>query len=203
LADALGYQFHGGHVTARPSLAYGDPLEYLMRSCHGCLHEERISIAGSVRMICALDKKHGKRCGAHLEKRPMTLDESNQIEELLTAWYDWQRGYFPQLGAGRVDPTCRGFAESDRHSTIDERTEAAERKAQKKRAEQVDLCVDALTWQQRAAIQTHMRNKAVGVQVWRNARFDIEQTHVLYQEAKFALLPALCRRGLLARKDAA
>ncbi|WP_260437217.1 hypothetical protein [Burkholderia sp. Bp9012] len=41
----------------------------------------------------------------------MTIDESNQIEELLGEWYDWQAGYVPSLGYGRIDPSCRGFSE--------------------------------------------------------------------------------------------
>ncbi|MFM0506673.1 hypothetical protein [Paraburkholderia sp. RL17-373-BIF-A] len=149
----------------------------------------------------------------------MTIDESNQVEELLTGWYGWQRGYSVNLGAGRVDPSCRGFDESDRFATIEERTDAAERKAQRKQAEQVDLCVDSLTWQQRAAIQTHMRQKdsgqimdariaalndGCGVAAWCNPRkFDLSFAHELYQEAKFALLPALRRRGLIKGEVAA
>jgi hypothetical protein len=194
-------------VKARPIGAYRDPLEAAIakqsRSCHACRHEEQISVAGTTRTACALDKKHGKRCGAYTEKKPMTLDESNQIEELLSGWYAWQASYTPNLGAGRVDPSCRGFAEKDRYMDIDERTEAADRRAHAKQAEQIELCVDALPWQQRAAIQTHMRNKVSGVQVWSNARLDVEQMHVLYQEAKFSLLPALRRRGLIKETAAA
>jgi hypothetical protein len=172
-----------------------------------------LCIAGAVRVVCAIGERHGKRCGAYMEKKAMTLDESNQIEELLTIWYQWQLGYFPDLGAGRVDPTCRGFAENDRHSTIEERTDAAERKAKKKTAEQVDLCVDALPWQQRAQIQIHMQwkiepqraaereaklNAECGASVWHiTARSGIADNHVIYQEAKFALLPALRRRSLI------
>lgn len=127
----------------------------------------------------------------------MTNDESNQIEEILSAWYEWQSGYTVNLGAGRVDPACRNFDESDRYATIEERTEAAERKAQRKQAELVDLCVDALSWQQRAAIQTHMKNKSCGVVVWSNMRLTLEEVHVLYQTAKESLLPLLGKRGMI------
>ncbi|WP_232448293.1 hypothetical protein [Burkholderia ubonensis] len=138
----------------------------------------------------------------------MTIDESNQIEELLGEWYDWQAGYAPGLGYGRVDPTCRGFSESDRAVTADERAEEADRKAAKRRAEQVDLCVDALTWQERAAIQRHMKgtavramNAACGAKVWSDPRkFDLSEAHAGYQSAKAALYPHLKRRGLLARE---
>lgn len=127
----------------------------------------------------------------------MTLDESLQIEEILSAWYEWQSGYSVNLGAGRVDPACRNFDESDRYATIEERTQEAERKSQRKQAELVDLCVDTLTWQQRAAIQTHMKNKFCGVVVWSNMRLTLEEVHVLYQTAKESLLPLLGKRGMI------
>lgn len=135
----------------------------------------------------------------------MTIDESNQIEELLGEWYDWQAGYAPSLGYGRVDPSCRGFSEDERTITADERSEEADRKAAKKRAEQVDVCVDALTWQERAAIQRHMKakrigamNRECGANVWSNPRgLDLSDAHASYQAAKEALYPRLMQRGLL------
>ncbi|KAB1593905.1 hypothetical protein C5O75_007730 [Burkholderia cepacia] len=135
----------------------------------------------------------------------MTIDESNQIEELLGEWYDWQAGYMPSLGYGRVDPSCRGFSEDERTITADERSEEADRKAAKKRAEQVDVCVDALTWQARAAIQRHMKakrigtmNDACGAKVWNNPRaLDLSDEHASYQSAKETLYPCVKVRGLL------
>ncbi|RQR68978.1 hypothetical protein DIE11_34170 [Burkholderia sp. Bp9012] len=135
----------------------------------------------------------------------MTIDESNQIEELLGEWYDWQAGYVPSLGYGRIDPSCRGFSEDERTVTSDERAEEADRKAAKKRAEQVDVCVDALTWQERAAIQRHMKAKRIGAmneacraKVWSNPRgLDLSDAHASYQAAKVALYPRVRARGLL------
>lgn len=132
----------------------------------------------------------------------MTIDESNQIEELLDEWYVWQA---PSLGYGRVDPSCRGFSEDERTLTADERSEEADRKSAKKRAEQVDVCVDALTWQERAAVQRHMKakrigavNEACGATVWSNPRgFDLTDTHARYQAAKLALYPRVKTRNLL------
>ncbi|MGU7780515.1 hypothetical protein [Burkholderia sp. PU8-34] len=135
----------------------------------------------------------------------MTIDESNQIEELLREWYAWQAGYVPSLGYGRIDPSCRGFSESDSTLTADERSEEADRKAAKKRAEQVDVCVDELTWQERAAIQRHMKGKRIGAmnetcgaKVWSNPRgLDVSEAHATYQAAKEALYPRVKARGLL------
>ncbi|RQZ60969.1 hypothetical protein [Burkholderia sp. Bp9004] len=139
----------------------------------------------------------------------MTIDESNQIEELLGEWYDWQAGYVPSLGYGRIDPSCRGFSEDERTLTSDERSEEADRKAAKKRAEQVDVCVDALTWQERAAIQRHMKakrigamNAACGATVWSNPRgLDLSDVHASYQAAKAQLYLHVERRGLLVKEQ--
>ncbi|MBN3747115.1 hypothetical protein LGM58_08490 [Burkholderia contaminans] len=137
----------------------------------------------------------------------MTIDESNQIEELLDEWYDWQAGYVPSLGYGRVDPSCRGFSESERALTADERSEEADRKAAKRRAELVDLCIDALPWQERAAIQRHMKaktvdamNRACAASVWHDSRIHGQRDmHELYQQAKRSICMPLRRRGMLSR----
>ncbi|WP_185715908.1 hypothetical protein [Burkholderia sp. Bp9004] len=89
--------------------------------------------------------------------------------------------------------------------TADERSEEADRKAAKKRAEQVDVCVDALTWQERAAIQRHMKAKRIGAMneacratVWGNPRgLELSDAHATYQAAKGALYPRVRARGLL------
>ncbi|WP_438391096.1 hypothetical protein [Caballeronia sp. DA-9] len=173
-------------------------------TCLGCGDLIRSRWGGVTKYLCnkAIQKASTewiemRRCKKYHLGAPMTRDESEQIEILLTDWYQWQAGYFPALGGGRVDPSCRNFAESDRHSDIEDRTDAAERRLKKKQAEQVDLCVDALIWQQRASIQTHMKNKLAGVEVWSNPRITFEEMHELYQDAKQALLPALRRRGMI------
>lgn len=133
----------------------------------------------------------------------MTQDESQQIEELLLAWYGWQASWAPALGAGRVDPSCREFQISKQWLDQDERRELEERAAAKRQAEQVDVCVsDLADWRHRAAIQVSMKNKACEAEVFRSARLD-GRDHEYYQEAKAALLPKLRKRGLIRAQEAA
>ncbi len=133
----------------------------------------------------------------------MTQDESQQIEGLLLAWYAWQAAWSPALGAGRVDPTCRGFQISKQWLDQDERRELEERAAAKRQAEEVDVCVgDLADWRHRAAIQVSMKNKACKAEVFRSARLD-GRDHEYYQEAKAALLPKLRKRGLIREQEAA
>ena len=127
----------------------------------------------------------------------MTRDESEQIETLVMQWYFWTSGYRPHLSGPRVAAFARGAASEYVHETrddVDARIRAAT-------AEQVDVCIDALRWQLRAAIGIHAANKAAGNEVYRNPRLTPEQQHAAYQEAKAELLRPLAARGLVKRRD--
>lgn len=126
------------------------------------------------------------------KEQVMTREESEQIEALLVEWFGWTRAYRPNLGAGRVSIYARGVsggADNDADE-IDQKLTAA-------RAEQVDVCIDSLRWQLRAAIGIHAGNKAAGACVFSNPRLTPEQQHAAYQEAKAELMPLLGKRGLI------
>lgn len=126
----------------------------------------------------------------------MTQDESEQVETLLLEWHRWQASYQPALGVPRCDPTCRGYR-SNYSMTDQERSEQVDAKIWKENSETVDVLVDELTWQHRAALQTSLKNKRLGFSVWSNARISQEESHDLYQEAKTILLPKFVARGLV------
>jgi hypothetical protein len=127
----------------------------------------------------------------------MTNDQDAQIEHLLRENYKWQmrqsvaetlHHYFRQ-----ADRTCRHYETP--FNQDDE--EAAYDWADDRRAEQVQLCIDALPLEQRAAISTTMRNKESGRQVWSSSRAG--EQHANYQMAKHRLLLEFSRAGLLMR----
>src|SRR5690625_2628214 len=128
---------------------------------------------------------------ALFEVESMTQDESQQVEDVLQIWFDYEDSYRPALGAPRVSPSCRGHDPGNVHDTGDDR----DAKLNKITAEAVGSCVDELHYLQRAAIGVHFRNKRAGVSVRRNPR--IEEQHAAYQEAKLALWPLLKRKGLV------
>lgn len=131
---------------------------------------------------------------ALFEGESMTQDESMQVEELLSVWYDYEASYIPALGAPRVSPSCRGHDPGKVHETGDDR----DAKLNKITAEAVGSCVDELHYLQRAAIGVHFRNQRAGVSVHRNPRLGgIEGQHEKYQEAKLALWPLLKRKALV------
>lgn len=124
----------------------------------------------------------------------MTEDQSFQVEELLSVWYDHENSYRPALGAPRVSPSCRGHDPGDVYADADDR----DAKLNKITAEAVGACVDELHYLMRAAIGVHFRNKRVGVSIHRNPRLgSFEEMHEKYQEAKAALWPKLKRKGLV------
>ena len=126
----------------------------------------------------------------------MTLDQSEQIEELLLEWYRWQ---IRQSHAATLahfyrpeDRTCRGYQSP---SNADDDAASAYQWADDQHSEQVQLCVDALPLEQRAAISTSMRNKECGFGVWRSARAGAQ--HEIYQAAKERIQPMFVTRGLI------
>ena len=105
-------------------------------------------------------------------------------------WYHWTRGYRPKLGVGRIAAFARGMVPDDAYvdsEDVDARLNAA-------RCQQVDLCIDELPWQQRAAIGVHAGNKPPA-RPFRNPRLSPQAQHAAYLDAR-AALPAL-RRALL------
>jgi hypothetical protein len=133
----------------------------------------------------------------------MTQDQSEQVEELLIQWHRWQDSYQPSLGAPRCSPTCREYQIPTASLSNKERAEITDAKIWKRNSEAIEACMDSLSWQQRAAIQTSMRNKRAGFEVFTNPRFAPAEIHYLYQGAKEKLLPQFVTRGLIKVMEAA
>ncbi|MDN7540240.1 hypothetical protein [Burkholderia cenocepacia] len=136
------------------------------------------------------------------DRMTMTPDQSQQIEELLLTWYRWQ---IRQSDAERRahwyradDRTCREYETPMNEVEIDERAEGW---VDDQIAEQVQLCIDLLPVEQRAAISVSLRNKECGCAVWRNARAGDQ--HASYQAGKAALLPMLVAKHLIKIGEAA
>lgn len=186
---------------------YGDPLKMLerkqSRTCLGCCSLIRNRWAGVTKWVCsigvqkaALDVYEMRRCRKYSEGVSMTQDQSAQIEQLLSTWYQWQirqshaetlsHFYRPE------DRTCRKAESSMTDEELDER---AQQWANDQESEQVQLCVDALPADQRAAISTSMRNKECGRAVWRSGRAGDQ--HATYQVAKERLLLMFIARRLV------
>ncbi|EON13416.1 hypothetical protein [Pandoraea sp. SD6-2] len=125
----------------------------------------------------------------------MTRDQSDQIEQLLRSWYRWQirQSHAETLSHfyRPTDMTCRGYVTPEGDDDAGDACQWAD----DRESEQVQLCIDQLPIEQRAAISVSMRNKECGASVWRSVRS--VTPHHDYQAAKTALLPMLERRGVM------
>ncbi|SOE85674.1 hypothetical protein SAMN05446935_6148 [Burkholderia sp. YR290] len=173
------------------------------RICLGCDQLERSRWNGTTKYVCSIGMQKAQtdvyempRCKKYTDGESMTLDQSVQIEELLLNWYRWQirqsraetlsHFYRPE------DRTCRGYVTP---SSAEEDDEAAYQWADDRESEQVQLCVDMLPPEQRAAISTSMRNKESGRTVWSSGRAGDQ--HATYQAAKESLFLLVSRRRLI------
>lgn len=173
------------------------------RTCLGCDLLARSRWSGTTKYVCSkgirkasTDVYQMLRCKNYSDGTSMTLDQSAQIEELLSNWYGWQirqshaeilsHFYRPE------DRTCRGYVAP---TSSEEDDDGRDRAIEDPQSEQVQLCVDMLTGDQRAAISTSMRNKESGFGVWTSGRAGDQ--HETYQAAKERLLPMLMARDLI------
>lgn len=179
------------------------------RTCLGCWKLKKETWGGNTKFVCqigvqkaAMDVYEMKRCKKYKEGVFMTREQSEQIEGLLSTWYRWQirqshaetlsHFYRPE------DHTCRGY---ETPSNADDDAESAYQWADDQQSEQVQLCIDTLTIEQRAAISTSQRNKECGRSVWSSGRAGAQ--HETYQLAKDRLFPMLCARQLVRTMEAA
>jgi hypothetical protein len=143
---------------------------------------------------------HGMMRSGKYSGETMTFDESEQIEELLSRWYRWQiresNNEVLSHWYCSADHTCGGYMTPTRE---DEDDESAHNGAGDLRSEQVQLCVDSLSVEQRAAISVSMLNKDTGQTVWSSGRAGDQ--HATYQAAKARLLPMFVQRGLMKRSE--
>ncbi|MBK3841734.1 hypothetical protein [Paraburkholderia aspalathi] len=178
-------------------------------TCLGCEQLERSRWSGTTKYVCSIggqkastDIYEMQRCKKYSDGVNMTLEQSQQIEELLLNWYRWQiaasDAELMALYYKPVDRTCR---EAEIPTDDEELIEQSYQWVDDQQAAQMDTLMDdlshrgTLTGEMRAAISTSMRNKQNGHKVWSSARV-LGQHHV-YQEAKQAMLPMLILRNLV------
>lgn len=179
------------------------------KTCLGCEQLERSRWSGTTKYVCSIggqkastDIYEMQRCKKYSDGVNMTLEQSQQIEELLLNWYRWQiaasDAELMALYYKPVDRTCR---EAEIPADDEELIEQSYQWVDDQQAAQMDTLMDdlshrgTLTGEMRAAISTSMRNKQNNHKVWSSPRV-LGQHHV-YQEAKQAMLPMLILRNLV------
>jgi hypothetical protein len=212
MAHALGNQLYGGDVRAfwrdarDPAIVIEERQE---RTCLGCVELQRNRWAATTKYVCGTGRQRAstdiyemRRCKNYSDGMKMTLDQSEQIEELLLNWYRWQiaqsNADLLALWYRPVDRTCR---EAEIPTDADDLVEESYQWVDDRLAAHVDTCMDdlsnrgTLTAEMRAAISTSMRNKESGYSVWSSGRAGVQ--HATYQAAKERLLPMFLSRNLV------
>lgn len=130
----------------------------------------------------------------------MTTDAiaADEIDAVLTEWYEWSQAYEPALGHGRASASCRGFKISDQWMDYDDLSEVVDRQLRSATGEAVDPLIQKLSLAHRVAVMTAARNFVAGSWVFRNPRSPGTQD-ADYAEAKAIMRPALHAKGLIGR----
>jgi hypothetical protein len=182
---------------------YRDPVEALIvverATCKGCPHERTYEFIHTMQTICAIGKTHGERCEQY-GKRQTNMTTSaiaaDEIDAVLTEWYEWSQGYEPALGYGRASASCRDFKISNQWMDYDELSEIVDHQLRAATGESVDPLIQRLSLVHRVAVMTACRNFVAGALVFRNPRSP-ETQEADYAEAKALLKPQLSAKGLI------
>lgn len=190
-------------MSARPRGIYRDPLETLIAiesmTCKGCPHEQTYEFFGAMQTICAIGSKHGDRCEQYGKRQPnMTTNDiaADEIDAVLTEWYEWSQAYEPALGHGRASASCRDFKISNQWMDYDDLSEVVDHQLRVATGEAVDPLIQKLSLAHRVAVMTACRNFVAGAVVFRNPRSPATQD-ADYAEAKHLLRPGLFAKGLI------
>jgi hypothetical protein len=192
-------------VTARPRGLYRDPVETLAAieraTCKGCPHERIYEFLGAMQTICAIGMKHGERCEQYGKRQNhMTIDAIpvDDIDAVLTEWYEWSQGFRPVAGYSGADSTCRDFKISNQWMDYDALSEVVDYQLLATTGEAVEPIILALNIQHRVAVMTAVRNFVAGALVFTNPRSPATQD-ADYAAAKETMRPALFAKGLINR----
>jgi hypothetical protein len=190
-------------MNARLRGPYRDPLLILIDAeqpgCNGCPQERTYEFIGDMQTICALGKPHGNRCEQYGKRQPnMTTSAiaADEIDAVLTEWYEWSQAYEPALGHGRASASCRGFKISDQWMDYDDLSDTVDRQLRAATGEAVDPLIQKLALPHRVAVMTAVRNFVAGSLVFRNPRSPATQDSD-YAAAKLLLRPGLIAKNLI------
>ncbi|CAG9262163.1 hypothetical protein [Paraburkholderia caribensis] len=128
-------------------------------------------------------------------RRAQLLDE---IDIVLTDWYEWSQGYEPALGFGGASSSCRGFRISNQWMDHDDLSHLVESQLRETTGKAVEPIVMGLAMHHRIAVMTAVRTFVEGAPVFQNPQNPQSQDEE-YAEAKLAMRPALIARGVISR----
>ncbi|PQV50988.1 hypothetical protein [Paraburkholderia sp. BL21I4N1] len=121
---------------------------------------------------------------------------ADEIDAVLTEWYEWSQAYEPALGHGRASASCRDFKISNQWMDYDDLSDTVDRQLRTATGEAVDPLIQKLSLDHRVAVMTAVRNFVAGAAVFRNPRNPSTQD-ADYAEAKRVMRPGLLAKSLI------
>ncbi len=113
--------------------------------------------------------------------------DREKTELLLVEWYDWSRGYRPDLDSPGCSPACRNSKSSRQW---DSTADILREECGQMEMEAVQESYEAIHFHYQSAIGVEMRNRISRAKVWRSP-FD-----KTYEEAIEKIMPEMRKRGL-------
>ncbi len=123
----------------------------------------------------------------------MPMDE---IDAVLTDWYEWSQAYRPVAGYNGSDSSCSNFQISRQWMDYEDLSELVDFQLSAVTGNAVEPIVLALGMRHRIAVTTAVRNFAAGALVFANPR-NPETQESDYAQAKAIMRPALVEKGLI------
>ncbi|MDR5825808.1 hypothetical protein [Caballeronia sp. LZ043] len=186
----------------RAPRAFRDPLQQLIEkegsTCKGCPHERTYDFIGTMQTICAIGKNHGHRCEQYGKRTTMTTSAiaADEIDAVLTEWYEWSQAYEPAVGYGRASAMFRDCRSSRQWMSYDELGDVVDGQLRAATGQAVEPIIQKLSLAHRIAVMTAVRNFVAGVVVFTNPRSPATQDRD-YADAKELMRPALVAKNLI------
>ncbi|WP_250483288.1 hypothetical protein [Caballeronia sp. GaOx3] len=124
---------------------------------------------------------------------------ADEIDVVLTEWYEWSQSYEPPVGYGRASAMFRDCRSSRQWMTYDELGEDVDNQLRATTGEAVEPIIAALSLTHRIAVMTAVRNFVAGAVVFENPRSPATQERD-YAEAKAFMRPALVAKNLISKR---
>ena len=121
--------------------------------------------------------------------------KENTLDDLLTDWHQWARGWTAVAAYG----SCAMFAGVRSSSQWDSEREVVDGALDNIQMRSFDFHVNELSPMHRTALQIEARNLATGSSVWTSARLpeNLHERRMVLQQAKSALINRLIGAGIL------
>ncbi|MDR5756489.1 hypothetical protein [Caballeronia sp. LZ035] len=122
--------------------------------------------------------------------------DADEIDAVLTEWYEWSESYQPAVGYGRASAMFRDCRSSRQWMSYDEIGDVVDSQLRAATGRAVEPIIQTLSLAHRIAVMTAVRSFVAGAPIFTNPRSPATQDRD-YAEAKELMRPALVAKNLI------